>query len=93
METPLTVLAFDIAYDAFKNDVDKGGMPYIYHPIRVALRCSQEKAIATALLHDVIEDTDVTKEDIQCAFGDRIADLVSGESDTPHGVASSFMPI
>lgn len=56
METPLTVLAFDIAYDAFKNDVDKGDMPYIYHPIRVALRCDEEKAIATALLHDVIED-------------------------------------
>ena len=54
--TPLIAEAFEIALEAFKGTMDKGGMPYVYHPIRVALRCDTEDSIAAALLHDVIED-------------------------------------
>lgn len=56
MNTPLIAEAFEINLEAFKGEYDKGGMPYVYHPIRVALRCDTEESIAAALLHDVIED-------------------------------------
>jgi len=56
MDSPLVVEAFEIALEAFKGAKDKGGMPYIYHPIRVALRCKTEEAMAAGLLHDVLED-------------------------------------
>lgn len=54
--TPLTKKAMQIAYEAHKDQIDKSGVPYIYHPIHVAEQCITEKACAAALLHDVVED-------------------------------------
>ena len=62
------------------------GFPYIVHPMEaveiVATMTSDQELLAAAALHDTVEDTDVTVEDIRREFGDRIADLVASESDT-----------
>ena len=75
--------AFDFANSAHKDVRRRSGEPYILHPIAVAkivvsdigLGC---KSISAALLHDVVEDTDYTIEDIRNLFGDKIASLVDG---------------
>lgn len=54
--------ALKIATDAHINQVDKAGSPYIFHPIRVSNRCSTDDERIVALLHDTIEDTEVTPE-------------------------------
>jgi GTP diphosphokinase / guanosine-3',5'-bis(diphosphate) 3'-diphosphatase len=75
--------AFDIALDAHKDQRRKSGEPYIYHPIAVAKIVATEiglgaSSIACALLHDVIEDSDYTYEDLKKIFGEKIADIVNG---------------
>lgn len=54
--------ALRIATDTHINQVDKAGSPYIFHPIRVSNRCSTDDERIVALLHDTIEDTEVTPE-------------------------------
>ena len=75
--------AFDIALDAHKDQRRKTGEPYIYHPIEVAKIVANEiglgaTSIACALLHDVIEDSEYTYEDLKKIFGESIADIVNG---------------
>jgi len=75
--------AFDIALDAHKDQRRKTGEPYIYHPIAVAKIVATEiglgaTSIACALLHDVIEDSDYTYEDLKKIFGEKIAAIVNG---------------
>lgn len=75
--------AFDIALDAHKDQRRKSGEPYIYHPIAVAKIVATEiglgaTSIACALLHDVIEDSDYTFEDLKKIFGEKIASIVNG---------------
>lgn len=75
--------AFDIALDAHKDQRRKSGEPYIYHPIAVAKIVAKEiglgaTSIACALLHDVIEDSDYTFDDLKKIFGERIAVIVNG---------------
>ncbi|MCQ9636298.1 RelA/SpoT family protein [Chryseobacterium sp. WG14] len=75
--------AFDIALDAHKDQRRKSGEPYIYHPIAVAKIVATEiglgaTSIACALLHDVIEDSDYTYEDLKKIFGEKIAGIVNG---------------
>ncbi|AFR36446.1 RelA/SpoT family protein [Riemerella anatipestifer] len=75
--------AFDIALDAHKDQRRKTGEPYIYHPIAVAKIVAEEiglgaTSIACTLLHDVIEDSDYTYEDIKKIFGEKIASIVNG---------------
>ncbi len=75
--------AFDFANEAHKNVRRRSGEPYILHPIAVAKIVVSEiglgcKSICAALLHDVVEDTEYTVEDIQRLFGDKIASLVDG---------------
>lgn len=58
--------ALEIAYKAHAGQLDKGGNPYILHPLRVALHCRTEEEKMVALLHDVLlEDTAVTLEDLE----------------------------
>jgi len=76
-------MAYEIAVDAHSKQRRKSGEPYILHPIEVARICAEEiglgpTAIASALLHDVVEDTEVTLEQIKEKFGDRIALIVDG---------------
>lgn len=75
--------AFDIALDAHKDQRRKSGEPYIYHPIEVAKIVANEiglgaTSIACALLHDVIEDSEYTYEDLAKIFGEKIASIVNG---------------
>lgn len=75
--------AFDFANNAHKNVRRRSGEPYILHPMEVAKIVVTEiglgyKSICAALLHDVVEDTSYTVEDIRNLFGDKIADLVDG---------------
>lgn len=58
-------LALKIATEAHKGQVDKSGVDYIKHPIAVASFCKNPLAKVAALLHDVIEDTDITEEDLR----------------------------
>ncbi|MBR2730232.1 MAG: GTP pyrophosphokinase [Lachnospiraceae bacterium] len=58
--TELTKRAMVICFDAHKNQRDKGGVPYVFHPFHVAEQMETEEEICTALLHDVVEDTALT---------------------------------
>jgi GTP diphosphokinase / guanosine-3',5'-bis(diphosphate) 3'-diphosphatase len=75
--------AFDVAVDAHKDQRRKSGEAYIFHPIGVAKIVASEiglgpTSIAAALLHDVVEDTPITVEDIEKQFNPKIAQLVEG---------------
>jgi GTP diphosphokinase / guanosine-3',5'-bis(diphosphate) 3'-diphosphatase len=75
--------AFDVAVDAHKEQRRKSGEAYIFHPIAVAKIVASEiglgaTAIAAALMHDVVEDTPITVEDIEKWFNPKIATLVEG---------------
>lgn len=75
--------AFDIAVEAHSQQRRKTGEPYIYHPIAVAKIVAKEIglgaiSIASALLHDVVEDTSYTDADMKELFGDKIQQIVSG---------------
>ena len=63
--TPLTKKALKLSFAAHKDQLDKSGMPYVYHPFHVAEQMETEETVAVALLHDVIEDTDYTLEDLK----------------------------
>jgi guanosine-3',5'-bis(diphosphate) 3'-pyrophosphohydrolase len=75
--------AFKVAYEGHKGMKRKSGEPYIMHPLAVARIVSQEmglgvKSIISALLHDVVEDSEFTIEDIENLFGQKIASIVDG---------------
>ncbi len=75
--------AYEIAVDAHSKQRRKSGEPYILHPIEVARICAEEiglgpTAIVCALLHDVVEDTNITLADIKEQFGNKIAAIVDG---------------
>ncbi len=75
--------AFDLAVDAHSSQRRKTGEPYIYHPIAVAKIVAYEiglgvTSIVAALLHDVVEDTEYTLEDIEREFGETVARIVNG---------------
>ena len=65
--------ALDIAYKAHLGQTDKAGAPYILHPMRVALHCQTEDEKIVALLHDVVEDTPITLEELKAqGFSDDV---------------------
>lgn len=75
--------AFNMALEAHKDMRRKSGEPYIYHPIAVAHICAEEIGLGTtsvvcALLHDVVEDTDITLEDITRLFGRKETKIIDG---------------
>ena len=63
----LTKRAMKLCFAAHKDQVDKSGLPYVFHPLHVAEQMPDEITAAVALLHDVAEDTDYTLEDIRAA--------------------------
>ena len=63
--TPMTKKALCIAYKAHEGQVDKTGVPYIFHPFHLAESMTDENSTIVALLHDVIEDTDWTIDDLE----------------------------
>ena len=83
--------AFHFAKEAHKGIHRRSGEPYIMHPIEVARIVSQEiglgsTSICSALLHDVVEDTEYTVEDIEAQFGKKIAEIVEGLTKISGGI-------
>jgi GTP pyrophosphokinase len=75
--------AYNLAYEAHKGSRRRSGEPYIMHPLAVARIVSKEiglgsTSISAALLHDVVEDTDYTVEDLEMIFGERVSRIVDG---------------
>ena len=75
--------AFNVAMEAHQHARRKSGEPYIYHPIAVAQICAEEiglgsTSVICALLHDVVEDTDMTLADMKGMFGEKVAQIIDG---------------
>ena len=75
--------AFEVAVEAHKEMRRKSGEPYIYHPITVAQICAEEiglgaTGIVCALLHDTVEDTDLSLEDVRGLFGEKVSQIING---------------
>lgn len=71
--TKMTKAALNLCFEAHKNQRDKSGMPYVFHPFHLAEQMKDEKTTIVALLHDVVGDTDVTLYDIRnMGFDDKV---------------------
>ena len=71
--TEKTKQALALCFEAHKNQKDKCGMPYVFHPFHLAEQMDSEETTIVALLHDVVEDTPYTLEDLaQMGFGQRV---------------------
>lgn len=76
--TPLTKRAMKIAFDVHREQVDKSGLPYVFHPFHLAEQMQDELTVCTALLHDVIEDTPMTlKELAEAGFPQEVLDALA----------------
>ncbi len=87
-DTTLIRKAFDMALEAHKDMRRKSGEPYIYHPIAVARICAEEMglgatAVVCALLHDTVEDTHITLEDVEDLFGPHVRLIIDGLTKIP----------
>ena len=87
--TPLTKKALRLCFDAHREQVDKTGLPYVFHPFHLAEQMKDEATTVCALLHDVVEDTDYTLEDL-CAMGFP-ADVVDALALLTHDPAVPYM--
>ena len=74
--TPLTNEAMRIAYKAHHGQLDYNGIPYIFHPIHLAEQMDDEISCCAALLHDVVEDTAVTMEELEKEFPTEVIDIL-----------------
>jgi (p)ppGpp synthase/HD superfamily hydrolase len=75
--TDMSKKAMRIAFDAHKEQTDKSGLPYIYHPVHLAEQMEDEISACAALLHDVVEDTPVTFESLrQEGISDDVIDVL-----------------
>lgn len=75
--TKLTNQAMRIAYNAHHGQLDKSGIPYIFHPYHLAEQMPDEYTTCVALLHDVVEDTDVTLEQLSEVFPRQVVDAIA----------------
>lgn len=87
-DTKMIRKAFDVAVEAHKDMRRKSGEPYIYHPIAVARICAEEMelgptAVTAALLHDTVEDTHITLDDIEELFGPSVRLIIDGLTKIP----------
>jgi len=74
--TPMTNKAMKIAYAAHHGQADYNGIPYIFHPIHLAEQMEDEISCCAALLHDVVEDTDVTMEYLAEEFPSEVIEIL-----------------
>ena len=76
--TPATKKAMKLCFLAHKDQTDKSGLPYVFHPFHVAEQMPDEDTVVTALLHDVIEDTPYTLDDLRAmGFGEAVLEALS----------------
>lgn len=72
-----TKKALKLCFEAHKDQVDKSGMPYVFHPFHLAEQMSDERSTIVALLHDLIEDTEYTFEDLRkMGFEDEVIEAL-----------------
>jgi len=84
--TPMTKKALKLCFEAHKDQFDKSGIPYVFHPFHLAEQMTDEKTIIVALLHDVVEDTDLTLADLmQMGFSTEVTEAI-GLMTHPEGV-------
>ena len=75
--TDLTKKALKLCFEAHKNQYDKSGMPYVFHPFHLAEQMTTEETTVVALLHDLVEDTDYTIADLtEMGFPKAITDAI-----------------
>lgn len=86
--TPLTKKALDICYRAHAGQRDRSGAPYAFHPFHVAEQMDTEDEVCAALLHDVVEDSDISLDDLRAeGFPERIVhavDLLTHDESVPY---------
>ena len=76
--TKMTKLALKLCFEAHKTQTDKSGMPYVFHPFHLAEQMHDEDTTVVALLHDVIEDTNYTLDDLrELGFEDRVISAIA----------------
>ena len=76
--TDLTKKALKISFEAHKDQVDKSGIPYVYHPFHIAEQMKDEDTTIVALLHDVVEDADITLEQLRSiGFSDAVIEAIA----------------
>ena len=76
--TEMTKKAIKLAYQAHSGQTDKCGLPYVFHPYHLAEHMDSEETITAALLHDVVEDTEMTPDDLaQMGFSKPVLDAVA----------------
>lgn len=76
--TEMTKTAMKLCFHAHKDQVDKSGMPYVFHPFHLAEQMPDEETTVAALLHDVVEDTDYTIRDLQSlGFPDNVLEAIA----------------
>ncbi len=76
--TPLTKKALKLCFDMHKDQVDKTGMPYVFHPFHLAEQMDDEISTVCALLHDVVEDTEITFKDLsEMGFPAEVIEVLS----------------
>ena len=76
--TKMTNRAMELAYRAHHGQCDKNGVPYVFHPFHLAEQMDTEETVTAALLHDVVEDTDYTLEDLRAmGFPDPVLEALS----------------
>ncbi len=76
--TAMTKKALKICFEAHKEQKDKTGLPYVFHPFHLAEQMKDETTTIVALLHDVAEDTDITLDDLRNeGFGNEVIDALS----------------
>lgn len=84
--------AISLACCAHKGQVDKAGSPYILHPLRLMLKFDDENLKIISVLHDVIEDSSVTIDDLRClGFSDLIVQAIDCLSKRPDEVYEDFI--
>jgi (p)ppGpp synthase/HD superfamily hydrolase len=86
--TEMTKKAMKLCFDAHKEQKDKSGLPYVFHPFHLAEQMKTEETTVAALLHDVIEDTNYTFEDLtEMGFSESVIDalrLLTHDDDTEY---------
>ena len=86
--TELTKKALKLCFKAHRDQLDKSGMPYVFHPFHLAEQMTSEETVCAALLHDVAEDTEITVDDIAAmGFPESVTNalrLLKHEPGTPY---------
>ena len=75
--TPLTNKALVYAYNAHHGQLDYNGIPFIFHPLHLAEQMDDELSCCAALLHDIVEDTELTLDDLRKEFPEEVVEVVA----------------